>query len=222
MTDTTNIRSSGFLGYRTPVALQAQKDEMKRLKAANQFIGGVFGEFHNIQELVGLNKVAEVEDLEGKIKKSYEKIQKYLSQYENGEELERGQQAKMSGDSISLEVHPELQDMGGMPLELDKLDKEFLDELGISGIQDKTELENQKRNKNELKNKLQNRLKLAAKLQNDLKSQPKYKPAAKQANELVVKYRMAMEELKKRPVLEPAAPEYTPRYEPPKPRPGQG
>ncbi len=211
---TKEIHTIGFLGHKTPVSLQAQKDEMKRLQAANQFIGGVFGELHNIQELVSLNAVAPVENLEEKIKKGYEKIQKHLNQYEKGESLEQGQQAKQSSDSIPLEAHPELQDMGGMPLELDKLDQEFLDALGLSdNIQDKSEIENK------LKEKLQNRLKLAAKLQNDLKAQPKNKPVAKQANELVVKYRMAMDDMKKKPVLQPEAPDYSPHYTPPKPRP---
>lgn len=216
MRNTTELPPEGFLGYKNPISLQAQKEEMKRLKAANQFIGGVFGELLNIQELVSLNgRVAPVENLEERIKRSYEKIQKYLNQYEHGETLEQGQQAKMSGDSIPLESHPELQDMGGMPLELDKIDREFLEELGLDNVQDKTEIENQ------LKAKLQNRLKLAAKLQNDLKNQPKNRPAAKQANELVVKYKMAMDEMKKKPVLKPEAPDYTPHYTP-KPRPNLG
>lgn len=217
MKDYTDMRSPGFLGYKTPVSLQAQKEEIKRLKEANQFISGVFGEFQYIQELIGLNdNIARVEDLETKVQKAYQKIQKHLTQYEQAEAPEQGQQAKVSGDSIPIEAHPELQDMGGMPLELDKLDKEFLDELGLSDILDKTEIENQ------LKKKLRNRLELANKLQNDLKSQPRNRPTARQANELVVKYKMAMEDLKKKPVLEPEVPQYTPRYEPPKPRPGQG
>lgn len=212
MNDSKNINSTGFLGYKTPVSLHVQKEEMKRLQAASVFIGGVFGELHYIQELISLNAVAPVENLEDKIKASYAKIQKHLNQYENTEALEEGVRTKMSHDSIPLEAHPELMDMGGMPLELDKLDKEFLEELGLNNLQDKAEMENQ------LRNKLQNRLKLAAKLQNDLKNQPKNRPTAKNANELVVKYKMAMEDLKKRPVLQPEAPDYTPHYTP-KPRP---
>lgn len=223
MANPTNMNSSGFLGYKTPVSLQVQKDEIKRLNAANQLIGGVLGELHNIQELIGLNAVAEVEDLSGKIKKGREKIQEYLARYEQGEELNQGQQAKMSGDSIPLEAHPELKDMGGMPLELDKLDKEFLDELGVSDMQDKAEMQNQAKNK--VQDRLKNALKLAAKLQNKLKSQPKNKPGFKQANEMVKQYKLTLEDLKNKPVLkpEPEAPEYTPTYIPPKPRPpGQG
>jgi len=216
MKDHTDMHSSGFLGYKTPISLQAQKEEMKRLQAASQLIGGVLGELHDIQELIGLNEVAEVENLEEKIKKGYEKIQEYLTRYEQGPEQEQGQQASRSGDSIPLEAHPELQDMGGMPLELDKLDKEFLKELGITDTQDKAEMQNQIKKK--LQNRLKNALKFASKLQNDLKAQPAYRPVVKQANELVIKYKLDLEDLKKKPVLQPEAPEYTPTYAP-KPRP---
>lgn len=234
MKNHTDIRSKsrstkkGFLGYKTPISLRAQKEEMKRLQAASQLIGGVFGELHNIQELIGLNAVAEVENLEEKIKKGYEKIHEHLNRYEQGEDLAQGQglenqAAKRSSDAIPLEAHPELQDMGGMPLELDKIDKEFLQELGLSDLQDKAEIQNQiKKAKEKLQNRLKNALKFAAKLQNKIKNQPQAKPALKQANELVIKYKMALEDLKKRPVLQPEAPEYQPRYTPPKPRPMGG
>lgn len=209
-----------FVGYKSSGEAHARKDELKRLNAANQIISVVLGELQYIQELMGLDKIAPVEDIEEKIKRSQKKIQESLYRYEQGEHLEQGQSQEQSlnnqAASVPIEQHPFLEDMGGMPLEMDNLDKEFLKELGITEMQDKAEMQNQIKNK--LKDKLKNTLKfaakLSAKLQNDLKNQPKYQPALKQANELVVKYKLALESLKNKPILKPEAPVYTPRSTP--------
>lgn len=209
-------KSPDFLGYQRAGEVHHQKEEIQRLEQANLLISVVLGELHNIQELMGLSAIAEVEELEEKIKKGYEKIQEYLSRYEQGETLEQGQQQQAKA-SVPIEQHPFLEDMGGMPLEIDNIDREFLKELGISETADKAEMQNQIKNK--LQNRLKQALKFAAKLQNELKAQPAYKPALKQANELVVKYRMKLEELKNKPILKPEAPEYVPRHTPPTPTP---
>jgi len=210
-----------FLGYKSTGDAFAKKDELKRLNAANEVISVVLGELQYIQELMGLDKIAPVEDIEEKVKRSQKKIQDHLNRYEQGEGLGQ-EQNQASGPSVPIEQHPFLEDMGGMPLEMDNLDKEFLKELGITETQDKAEMQNQIKNK--LKEKLKNTLKFAAKLsvklQNDLKNQPQYKPALKQANELVIKYKLALESLKNKPILKPEAPAPAPEPRPaPAPRP---
>lgn len=213
--DANTTQKTGFLGYKIAGEEGARKNELQRLKGANQLIMMVLGELHNIQELMGLNTVAEVESLEEKIKRGYEKIHKYVEQYEQDPDIELGNQASASQTSLPIEKHPLLEDMNGM-LKPDQLDTEFLKELDINMGLDKTEAKNQAQKK--MKNRIQNALKVASKLQNRLRAQPAFKPGAKQSNELVVKYKMALKVLEK-PMLKPEIqPEYIPRNTPaPKP-----
>jgi hypothetical protein len=209
---------SSFLGYKSAADESTHKNELQRLKGANQLITILLGELHNIQELMGLNNIAKVESLEEKIKKGYKKIQQYLSQYEQDPDMELGQQAGAPQSSLPVEQHPFLEDMGGM-LKPDQLDAEFLKELGINQGLDKAEVKNQAQKK--MKDRIQSALKVTSKLQNRLRAQPAFKPGAKQSNELLVKYKMALKMLEK-PMLKPESPQpdYTPRNTPaPTPKP---
>lgn len=211
------------LGFTKEQQDSARREDMRRLKAADQLLSKILEQVHYIGKLQAEQKVAPVENIKERIEKASRKLYDYMNRPENSEEktLTAGaEQQQPSGDNIPIEKHPLLQDMGGMPLELDNLDKEFMDALGLNNALDKTELQNQIKNK--LENKLKMLNKLKAEIKHKVKSQPAYKPAQKQVNDLVIKYKLTLDELKKKPVLQPE-PELkyqpAPKWTPPKLRP---
>lgn len=201
-----NHKSS--MGFMKDLEEKKREDDLNILNKTEQAVSMLLGELQYISELLGHHKqIAKVENLEKKLQKAYKKIQDYLNP-DLGEENKMEMNNKQSA-GVSLEKHPLLQDMGGMPLE--QISPEWQEMMNESKIQDKAELQNQLRNK--LKNKLDLAMKLVSKLQNRLKATSK--PQLQPINQLVIKYKETLD-LKVKPILEqvpkPApAPEPTPR-----------
>lgn len=199
---------------------ETRQADLRRLKGFDQFIGKILEQVHYIGKLKDEQKIAEVENIQQRIDKAARKLNDYMNRPENApEDINFRQQASgPSGDNIPIEKHPLLPDMGGMPMELDNLDSDFLTELGVNPTLDRTEIQNQ------IKKKLEDKLKLLNKMKAEFKAkakiQPAYKPVQKQVNELVIKYKMALDDMKKKPVLEEEL-KYQPRpsWTPPVPRP---
>lgn len=210
------VKTPGVLGFQIKKDETIKEEELSRLKAADQLINVVLGEMQYINKLLGHRKIAPVEDLPEKIDAAYQRINNYINKKQ--QTLEHGTEPENEAKSgPPLEKHPLLPELGGMNLEWDKLDKEWMKDLGVENIQDKTEMQNKIKEK--LQNRIKNALKMAAKLQNKIKNKPGFKPVQKQVNELVVKYKLTLDDLKNKPILKPEAPEYRPQYVPPPPRP---
>lgn len=206
------VKRPGIMGFQIKHEEAIRDEDLTRLKAADDLINVVLGEIQYIGKLMGHRKIAPVEDIQQKIQAAYKRIDDYINR--KGQVLEQGvesQQEVKSGPDF--EKHPLLPELGGMNLEWDKMDKEWMKELGLDEkIQDKAEVENKVKEK--LKNRIKNALKLANKLQNKIKNKPSFKPVQKQVNDLVMKYKLTLEELKNKPILKPEAPEYRPKYTP--------
>ena len=159
---------SNNLGFVRDFESEKRDDHLQLLSTIEKQVQGVLGEVQYIVETIKTHKkVAPVEDIEAKIKKSYQKI-KQLMNPENADPnmaLEGDANRRTSG-GIDVEKNPLIKEMGGMPLE--EISSEWREQVE-GEILDKTELENL------VNNKLKNRVELANKLQakNKLKSQPK-------------------------------------------------
>jgi len=202
------------MGFQQERIAMERKDDLRRIKAFDQFVGKILEQVHYINKLRDEQKVAEVENIQQKIDKAARKLNEYMNRPESSLEENPNQAPGQSGDNIPIEKHPLLPDMGGMPLEMDNLDPAFLEELvGGNPPSDRAELQNQ------IKNKLQAKLKMVNKLQAEMKhkvkNQPGNKPLLKQANELVIKYKHAIQNLP--PMLRPPEPEI--KYQPSRPAP---
>lgn len=205
----------------------ARWDALERER--EELYNGVFkalGEMNYIGKLLGHQKIATVKDLKQKIEAAHQRIEKYLAPQalEAPGAAEEAKAGRRQGDEIPIEKHPLLADLGGMALEIDKLDRAWAEELGLlesKNVLDKAELQNQ------IKNKLQAKLKQALELNNRLRQrlantpQPKLKEAAKHVNKMVVKYEETLK-LLKRPILQPEAPRERPSWTPPTPKPTLG
>lgn len=212
------------IGFKKEQQETARQEDLRRLKAADDLLAKILEQVHYIGKLKAEQiEVAPVENIKEKIEKAQRKLYDYLNRPEQTAEQNQSlgaEQQQTPGDNIPIEKHPLLQDMGGMPLELDNIDQEFLKDLGVENTLDKSELQNQ------IKKKLENKLKMLNKLQAEIKhkvkNQPAYKPVQKQVNELVIKYKMTLDDLKNKPVLQPE-PELkyqpAPKWTPPTPRP---
>lgn len=208
--------TSGIMGFQIKREEAEKEEDLSRLKAADSLINIVLGEMQYIGKLMGHRKIAPVEDLEQKVKAAYDRINNHINKREKALEQgveEPGQEAK-SGPP--LEKHPLLPELGGMNLEWEKMDREWMKELGVENVQDKTEMENKIKEK--LQNRIKNALKMANKLQQKIRNKPAFRPVQKQVNQLVAKYKLTLEELKNKPILKPEAPEYRPKVAPPRPQ----
>jgi hypothetical protein len=156
------------LGFVRDFESEKRDDDLQLLTIIEKQVQGVLGEVQYIAETIETHKkVAPVEDVEAKIKKSYEKIKKLMNP-ENADPnmaLEGDANRRTSG-GIDVEQNPLIKEMGGMPLE--DISPEWREQVE-GKILDKAELENL------VNNKLKNRVELANKLKakNKLKSQPK-------------------------------------------------
>ncbi len=160
---------------------QDKRDELF-LSGVDGQVRGVLGEVQYITQIIGDNKVAPVENIDGKIKKAIKKIKDLMNpEYEQSPDMAVDAANRSSNDGINLELekNPLLNEMGGMPLEdISPEWKELLD----NQTTDKAELENLVNKKlkekveqaNELKNKLKARNRATNKLQQ--KSAPKFTP----------------------------------------------
>lgn len=208
----------GVMGFQIKRDEALREEDLGRLKAADQLITVVLGEMQYITKLMGHRTIAPVEDLEQKIDAAYQKIDNYLNQ--NQQSLEQGTEPQQSAGGPPLDKHPLLPELGGINLEWDKMDPEWRQELAGEKIQDKAEMQNViNKKKEKLQNRIKNALKFANKMQNKIANKPGYRPVQKQVNELVTKYKLTLEELKNKPILKPEAPEYTPKFVPPRPSP---
>lgn len=208
------------LGFKHEGIDKARQDDLRRLKSFDSFIGKILEQVHYINKLKDEQKIAEVENIKERIDRAARKLNDYMNQPEETLDQSAGveQSNQAGGPDLPIEKHPLLPDMGGMPMELDSLDQAFLNEImGTDPSLDRTEIQNQIKNKLEAKLKLLNKLKAEIKFK--AKNQPSYKPVQKQVNELVMKYKMTLDDMKKRPVLEPEKPQPRPTFTPPTLRP---
>lgn len=215
-----DLKRPGVMGFQIKHEETVREEDLNRLKAADDLINIVLGEMQYIGKLMGHRKIAPVEDIQQKVDAAYKRIHDYINR--KGQALEQGTEPQQDSKSgPELEKHPLLPELGGMNLEWDKMDKEWMKELGLDdNIQDKAEMQNQVKEK--LQNKIKNALKLANKMQHKIKNKPGFKPVQKQVNELVMKYKLTLDDLKNKPMLKPEAPEYTPKFVPPRPSPMGG
>lgn len=175
------------LGFARDLESEKRVDDLQLLTIIEKQVQGVLGEVQYIAETIETHKkVSPVEDIEVKIKKSYEKIKKLMNP-ENADPnmaLEGDANRRTSG-GINVEQNPLIKEMGGMPLE--DISSEWREQIE-GKILDKAELENL------VNNKLKNRVELANKLkaQNKLKSQPKMRIG----QEITPKFKKLQETLK--------------------------
>jgi len=202
----------GTIGFQRELEDQKREDHLNLLTEAEREVSQLFGILQRVSELIGHQDIAPVENIDKKLEEAYKKIHAYLNPKEGVEASEALGKKQQSG--ISLEKHPLLEEMGGMPLE--QISPEWGELLSDEkSTLDKAEVENK------LKNKLKQKHALMNKLQNELKlkSQPKFQPAVKKINELVYQY---TEKLKERPVIRQALElelKEEPKFVPPKPAP---
>lgn len=213
----THTDNPNMVGFQIKKDTSLREEDLNRLKAADQLINVVLGEMQYINKLLGHHaQIAPVENIQQKIEAAYKRINDNINKREQA--LEQGLESGSPQDSgPSVEKHPLLPELGGMNLDWDKMDKEWMEALGIDNLQDQAEVQNQIKEK--LQNRIKNALKLASKLQNKIRNQPAFKPVQKQVNDLVVKYKMTLDDLKNKPILQPQAPEYRPAPPPPRPTP---
>lgn len=156
------------LGFVRDFESAKREDDLQLLTVIEKQVAGVLGEVQYIAETIETHKkIAPVEDVEAKIKKSYEKI-KQLMNPENADpnmEAESNANRRTSG-GISVEQNPLIKEMGGMPLE--NISPEWREQVE-GKVLDKAELENL------VNKKLKNRVELANKLKakHKLNAQPK-------------------------------------------------
>lgn len=213
-------KEQSILGFKKEGDEKSRRDDMRRVKAFDQFIGKILEQVHYINKLRDEQKIAEVENIKERIDKAARKLNDYMNRPEESPDQNANPgQSQQAGADIPIEKHPLLPDMGGMPMELDNLDPAFLNELlGVDPSQDRAEIQNQIKKKLEDKLKLLNKLKAEIKFK--AKNQPSYKPVQKQVNDLVIKYKMTLADMKSKPVLKPEEePKYQPRWTPPTLRP---
>ena len=161
-------RKGKNLGFVRDFESGKRDDDLQLLSTIEKQVQGVLGEVQYITETIEAHKkVAPVENIEAKIKKSHEKIKKLMNS-DNADlnmALEGDAKRRTSG-GIDVEKNPLIKEMGGMPLE--EISPEWREKIEGKPL-DKTELENL------VNKKLKNRAELANKLKakNKLKSQPK-------------------------------------------------
>ncbi len=157
------------LGFVRDFESEKRDDDLQLLTTIEKQVQGVLGEVQYITETIETHKkVAPIENIEAKIKESYEKIKKLMNP-ENADPnmaLE-GEANRRTSGGINVEKNPLIKEMGGMPLE--NISDEWREKIEGEKILDKAELENL------VNKKLKNRAELANKLKakNRLKSQPK-------------------------------------------------
>jgi hypothetical protein len=188
-----------------------KKDDLF-LKGVDQQVSGVLGEVQYITQIIGDNKVAPVENIDGKIKKSIKKIKDLMDpEYEQNPDMAVDAANRSSNDGISLDLekNPLLNEMGGMPLEdispewKELLDTQTLDKAELENLVNK-KLKDKVEQANELKNKLKAKNRATNKLQQ--KSAPKFTPKFQ-------KIQQAMKYIIKE-MPPPPAPAPAPRFNP--------
>lgn len=170
---TLHPSTSRGMTFASQIQPQKEKELLRELNEANKVSSFLLAGTHRITDLIGKAKVATVENLEKKINDIYRRMAEVQ---DLGPEAQSSLKAGQAG--IVKEQHPELPDLGGMPLE--QISAEWMNDLppdlrdllqtDISNIQDQAELENV------LKNKLRNKLELANQLKNKLQQQLKERP----------------------------------------------
>jgi hypothetical protein len=212
-------------GKKPPSSIKFTQDLLEKKKEEDLYLldviqiqtKGVLGELQYIAEIIRTHKtVAEVEDLNAKIKAAYERIKKYLDPGFTPDQEEDLSNARNAG-GIQLEKNPLVDDLGGMPLEVISSEWQEL----ASTVLDKAEL------KNLINNKLKDRAELAnrLKLKNRLGNQPKQR----MAQQITPKFEKIQQTLKYILKEIPAPPAPAPHIDPPRyrvdsprPRPGGG
>jgi len=203
------IPHSSSIGFMKTFEEQKREEDLQLITDVERQVGGVLAEIQYIAKLLEDNKkMAPVEDLPSKIRKSYEKIKKLLNP-ENAAQQELGPEAnKRTSGGIQLEENPLIKELGGMPLE--EISPEW-QEVIEGTILDKAELENL------VNKKLKDRVELANKLkaQNKLTNQPKMKAAPGPA--IKPQYEKLQQTLKLIFKEMPPPPTPTPQVKPPRP-----
>lgn len=190
---------------------QDKRDELF-LTGVDGQVSGVLSEVQYITQIIGDNKVAPVENIDGKIKKAIKKIKDLMNpEYEQNPDMAVDAANRSSNDGINLELekNPLLNEMGGMPLEdispewKELLDTQTLDKAELENLVNK-KLKEKVEQANELKNKLKAKNRATNKLQQ--KSAPKFTPKFQ-------KIQQAMKYIIKE-MPPPPAPAPAPRFNP--------
>lgn len=174
------------MGFVRDFESEKREDDLQLLTIIEKQVQGVLGEVQYIAETIETHKkVAPVEDIEAKIKKSYEKIKKLMNPENADPNLAETNANRRTSGGIDVEQNPLIKEMGGMPLE--DISPEWREQIE-GKLLDKSELENL------VNNKLKNRVELANKLK--AKNKPTAQPKLRAGQQITPKFKKIQETLK--------------------------